>query len=87
MNAVEAKHVLMTEGAEKAHADVTPKSLDDMADALITRVGKFFGECVAHPDFAGLSVDEERNEDGQLISLRMVPCDNVGGNMSRRAKR
>jgi hypothetical protein len=59
-------------------------SLDNVADAVLTRVAQFFGECVATPNFCALSVDVKRNSLGQPQYLRMVPCDLVGGQPARR---
>lgn len=59
-------------------------SLDEAADALLERVAAFFGECVGGSTFCGLSIDELRDENGQLLSLRLVPCDLVSGDPVRR---
>lgn len=59
-------------------------SLDNVADAVLTRVAQFLGECVATPSFCALGVDEKRNSQGQVQYLRLVPCDLVGGQPARR---
>lgn len=59
-------------------------SLDQAADALLERVAAFFGECVGGNTFCGLSIDELRDENGKLLSLRLVPCDLVSGDPVRR---
>lgn len=64
------------------------KSLDEAADALLLRVAAFFGECVGSgPDFCGLGIDEERDEEGKLLSLRLVACDLVNDQPVRRVAR
>lgn len=60
------------------------KTLDQAADALITRVGRFFGECVGDESFCALSIDEKRDQTGKLLYLKLVPCDMVGGEPARR---
>ncbi len=60
-------------------------TLDAAADALIVRVGQFFGECVSSPNFCGLSIDETRDANGTVTSLKLVACDlNAGGEPERR---
>jgi len=59
-------------------------SLDEAAEVLLTRVSQFFGECVGGDTFCGLSIDETRDENGLLQSLRLVPCDLVNGEPVRR---
>lgn len=59
-------------------------SLDEAADALLERVATFFGECVGGSTFCGLGIDELRDENGLLLSLRLVPCDLVSGEPVRR---
>jgi hypothetical protein len=59
-------------------------SLDQAADSLLERVAAFFGECVGGDTFCGLSIDELRDENGKLLSLRLVPCDIVSGEPVRR---
>lgn len=63
------------------------KSLDEAADALLARVAAFFGECVGGDTFCGLSIDETRDENGLLQSLRLVPCDLKAGEPVRRVAR
>lgn len=62
-------------------------SLDATADALLTRVAQFFGECVGGDTFCGLGIDEARDENGVLLSLQLVPCDLVSGEPVRRVAR
>ena len=51
---------------------------------MMSRVAAFFGEAASCPTFCGLSVDEMRDEDGKLLSLRLVPCDLVNDEPVRR---
>ena len=60
------------------------KSLDAMADLILQRVARFFGECVQDESFCALGVDEKRDINGKLLYLRLVPCDDVGGTPARR---
>jgi hypothetical protein len=62
-------------------------TLDETADALLERIAAFFGECAGADDFCGLSIDETRDADGCLTSLKLVPCDLVGGEPCRREGR
>lgn len=62
-------------------------TLDETADALLERVAAFFGECVGGDTFCGFGIDEVRNEQGLLLSLRFVPCDLVSGEAVRRVGR
>lgn len=62
----------------------TAASLDATADALLERVAAFLGECVGGSTFNGLAIDEERDGNGLLLSLRLVACDMVGGETARR---
>lgn len=62
-------------------------SLDECADNLLKRVAAFFGECVGGNTFCGLSIDETRDENGLLQSLRLVPCDLKDGEPVRRVAR
>lgn len=72
-----------------AHTELTAgdKTLDAAADALLIRVAKFFGECVASPEFCALGVDEKRDQSGKLLYLKLVPCDDKGGIPERRVAR
>lgn len=65
----------------------TDGSLDDTADALLERVGQFFGECVGGDTFCGLSIDETRNDKGILTSIKLVACDLINGEPVRREGR
>jgi len=78
-----AESGLTQEQAKEAltSGDVT---LDQAADAILMRVAKFFGECVASPEFCALGVDEKRDATGKLQYLRLVPCDLVAGEPARR---
>lgn len=62
-------------------------SLDKAADALLERTAAFFGECVGGDTFCGLSVDEVRDGNGLLLSIRFVACDLVSGEPVRRVGR
>ena len=70
----------------EARAELTAddKTLDQAADALLVRVAKFFGECVADESFCALGVDEQRDANGKLLWLRLVPCDEIDGIPVRR---
>lgn len=81
MNYTEAKAEIIGKVEDKAD------TLDEMADALIVRVAKFFGECVQADTFCGLSIDENRDAHGQIKSLTLVACDLVGGEPVRREGR
>lgn len=60
------------------------RTLDQLADDALNRVAAFIGECVSAESFCGLAVDEMRDEDGKLLSLRLVPCDLVADESVRR---
>lgn len=62
-------------------------TLDAAADAILLRVARFFGECVADPQFCAVSVDEARDSQGRLLSITLIPCDDVGGQPARRQAR
>lgn len=62
-------------------------SLDDLAEATLERIAEFFGECVSEASFCGFSVDEVRDENKRLMSLRLVACDTVDGEPVRRVSR
>jgi hypothetical protein len=79
MNTQEAKTALIGE-----IEDTGDGSLDATADAMLERIGKFFGECVGSETFCGFSIDETRDASGQLTSLKLVPCDLVDGEPVRR---
>ena len=68
----------------KAELTADDKSLDAMADLVLNRVARFFGECVNDDGFCALSVDEKRDQNGKLLYLMMVPCDDVAGTPARR---
>ena len=74
---------------EEAKAELTANdvTLDQMADLILTRVAKFFGECVAAESFCAIAVDESRGPDGKLQSITLVPCDEVNGTPVRRVNR
>lgn len=59
-------------------------SLDAVADSILMRVAKFFGECIQSEEFCALGVDEKRDATGKLQYLRLVPCDLVAGEPARR---
>lgn len=75
-----------TEQALNAIKGDLPKdaTLDAAADALLERVATFFGECAADEAFCGLSIDETRDSDGKLQSIKLVACDMVNGEPERR---
>lgn len=68
----------------KAELTAEDKTLDEAADALLLRVAKFFGECVADEKFCAIGVDEKRDQNGKLLYLRLVPCDDISGVPARR---
>lgn len=74
---------------EEAKAELTAHdaSLDGMADLILARVGRFFGECVGDESFCAIAVDENRAPNGKLLSLTLVPCDDVNGTPARRVNR
>jgi len=78
MNMDEAKATLV---GEVENGDNT---LDGMADALLQKVGAFVGECVGGDSFCGFSVDESRDDNGILTSIKLVACDNINGEPVRR---
>jgi hypothetical protein len=63
------------------------RTLDEAADAILLRVARFFGECVAEESFCALGVDEKRDANGKLLYLRLVPCDDIAGVPARRFPR
>lgn len=71
----------------KAELTANDASLDQMADLILARVGRFFGECVGAESFCAIAVDENRGPDGRLLSLTLVPCDDVDGTPARRVNR
>lgn len=74
---------------EEAKAELTANdaTLDGMADLILARVGRFFGECVGDESFCAIAVDENRGPNGKLLSLTLVPCDDVDGTPARRVNR
>lgn len=68
---------VLKESPEQAPAEATPEgqTLDQLADNTFARVAAFIGECVGGDTFCGFSVDETRDENGLLLSLRLTPCD------------
>jgi hypothetical protein len=82
LNSQEAKQLIVN-----AAGPSPDDSLDATADALLLRVAQFFGECVGGDTFCGLSIDEMRDENGLLQSLRLVPCDIKDGEPVRRVGR
>lgn len=68
--------------------DTTVSASFDLAcESMMSRVAAFFGECSTAPGFCGLSIDETRDLDGRLTSLRFVPCDLVCDQPVRRERR
>ena len=67
--------------------DTQGGTLDATADALLERIAAFFGECVGGDSFCGLSIDETRDDNGQLTSIKLVACDLVNGEPVRREGR
>lgn len=82
MNTTDAKKVIVD--AAEGKGDNT---LDEAADELIKRIGQFFGECVGGDTFCGLAIDETRDENGLLLSLRLVACDLINDEPARRVAR
>ena len=74
---------------EEAKAELTANdvTLDAMADLILARVAKFFGECVGDESFCAIAVDESRGPNGKLHSITLVPCDEVDGTPVRRVNR
>lgn len=74
---------------EEAKAELTANdvTLDAMADLILARVAKFFGECVGDESFCAIAVDESRGPNGKLLSITLVPCDEVDGTPVRRVNR
>ena len=81
MDAAEAKKTIVGDIID------TTGTLDATADALLLRIAAFFGECVSNEAFCGLSIDETRDDQGQITSLKLVPCDLVGDEPVRREGR
>jgi hypothetical protein len=74
-----------TEALQTLKGDIPAgTTLDQAADALLERVAAFFGECAADEAFCGLSVDETRDRDGKLQSIKLVACDMVNDEPVRR---
>lgn len=71
----------------KAELTANDASLDAMADLVLQRVAKFFGECAGDDSFCAISVDEKRDQNGKLQYLMMVPCDDAAGTPVRRYER
>ena len=65
-------------------SQVDAGSLEALADSLLQRVAKFFGEAMSVPEFCGISCEETRGPDGGIISLKLIACDMVGGNSAKR---
>lgn len=80
---MDAQEGMSLEQAKEALMD-GDLSLDQVADSILMRVAKFFGECVSSPEFCALGVDEKRDATGKLQYLRLVPCDLVGNEPARR---
>ena len=68
----------------KAELTANDNSLDAMADLVLKRVARFFGECAGDESFCAISVDEKRDANGKLLYLLMTPCDDVAGVPARR---
>jgi hypothetical protein len=71
------EHTPLTSGA--------PVTRDDAATGkLLQSILDIVAECDLAPEFAGFQIQEARNGAGLLLSVRLVPCDNVGGIVSPR---
>lgn len=71
------EHTPLTSGA--------PVTRDDAATGkLLQSILDIVAECDQAPEFAGFQIQEARTEGGQLLYVRLVPCDNVGGIVSPR---
>lgn len=81
MDIDQAKETLMTAASDGG------ANLDGLADALLARIGQFFGKCVGGDTFCAFSIDEASDENGLPLSLRIVPCDLVSGEPVRRVGR
>ncbi len=64
----------------------TPLSRDDAATkALLQNILDIVAEVEDDPAFAGFQIQEARNAAGQLISIRLMPCDNHAGVVAPRS--
>lgn len=84
-SASEVRQPTLDEAIARIPAEDNP--FDQACMELMSRVAAFFGEAAGHPDFAGISIDEMRDGDGHLLSLRLVPTDLVNGEPVRRIGR
>jgi len=82
-----ATYEAATDAASAEQASPAALSLDQLADDTLNRVAAFIGEYVGGDTFCGFSVDETRDENNLLLSLRLVPCDTVDGEPVRRVGR
>ncbi len=55
-------------------------------DALMTHIRDYIAEGEKDPEFAGFVIDEQRDSNGLLLSVRIVLCDAVMGNACRRVE-
>lgn len=52
---------------------------DDAAYRLLQNILDAVAECEGDDTFAGFQIQEQRNSEGKLLSVRLVPCDRIGG--------
>lgn len=55
-------------------------------DEILAHVRDYIAEGEKDPQFAGMVIDEQRDSEGKLLSVRLVLCDNIMGNACRRAE-
>lgn len=63
------------------------KTLDELADMLLSRMAGFMGECVQSDAFCAVAIDVKRDQSGKLLQMRFTPCDEVNGDPVRRYER
>lgn len=62
-----------------------PVTRDDAATGkLLQSILDIVAECDQAPEFAGFQIQEARTAAGLLMSVRLVPCDIIGGIVSPR---
>lgn len=57
---------------------------DETTGKLLQSILDIVAECDQVESFAGFQIQEARNAAGLLLSVRLVPCDQVGGIVSPR---
>ena len=51
---------------------------------LIDTLAEYIAEAEQNPEYCGMVIDEQRDAGGQLLAIRLVLCDIVGGDVARR---